>query len=467
MKTRIVFFVTCILFICLTPQTGQTCTSFCLDNGEQPIYGKSFDNPTVSDALIVVNKRNVLKTALIDPEDDGEPASWVSKYGSITFNFLGREFPITGMNDAGLVVDALTFYIAEYPMADSRPYVNGMQWVQYQLDNFGTVQEVITNDLQLRITFTSGAHPCFYLVCDRTGRCAVIEFIEGKMVYYTDENMPVNVLSGPGVFDYAKFVEFWEEGELPTPDSFDSVHRFSVAADMVKDYDPITSGPAVDYAFDILSNLEMWLYERPITRWRIVYDITNLTIYYHTIENQQTRHFDFNSFGSSCKTPVKVLDIKEDLSGDVSNDFIDYTYEINRDMIKKAIPDISDEDLDAFANHPETTICTELDCFITTAAYGSPIEPQVKVLREFRDRFLLDNTMGKTFVKLYNTHSPPLTDFIARHDNLRKVVRLGLLPMVSMSWVVLKLGLATTLLLIFLLMVSIKAAMVVVHKEVA
>jgi len=125
------------------------------------------------------------------------------------------------------------------------------------------------------------------------------------------------------------------------------------------------------------------------------------------------------------------------------------------------------EDDPALAHYPETTVCTELDCFIATAAYGSPIEPQIKVLREFRDRFLLDNTIGKTFVKLYNTHSPPLADFIARHDNLRKVVRLGLLPMVSMSWVVLKLGLAPTLLLIFLLMVSIRAAMVVVHKEVA
>jgi hypothetical protein len=59
-------------------------------------------------------------------------------------------------------------------------------------------------------------------------------------------------------------------------------------------------------------------------------------------------------------------------------------------------------------------------CFIATAAYGSTIEPHVKVLRQFRDRFLLNNTVGKTFVRLYYTYSPPLAKFISGHKNLRE-----------------------------------------------
>jgi len=79
-------------------------------------------------------------------------------------------------------------------------------------------------------------------------------------------------------------------------------------------------------------------------------------------------------------------------------------------------------------------------CFIATAAYGSYMEPHVMVLRDFRDRFLLTNSVGKAFVDLYYTYSPPVADFIANHDNLRAVVRWSLLPIVGVSWMALHLG---------------------------
>jgi hypothetical protein len=83
------------------------------------------------------------------------------------------------------------------------------------------------------------------------------------------------------------------------------------------------------------------------------------------------------------------------------------------------------------------------------------MEPNVKVLREFRDSFLLNNSIGKAFVQLYYTYSPPIADFIAKHANLREITRLSLLPIVGMSWVALKLGLFFTLVMTFLLIFGI------------
>jgi hypothetical protein len=79
-------------------------------------------------------------------------------------------------------------------------------------------------------------------------------------------------------------------------------------------------------------------------------------------------------------------------------------------------------------------------CFIATAAYGSLMEPHVKILRAFRDQFMFGNTAGKVFIRLYYKYSPAIADFIAKHNSLRAMVRISLLPVVGVSWIALKIG---------------------------
>ena len=90
-------------------------------------------------------------------------------------------------------------------------------------------------------------------------------------------------------------------------------------------------------------------------------------------------------------------------------------------------------------------------CFITTAAYGSLLAPHLQILREFRDRFLLESSIGKAFVNFYYKYSPPIADFIAKQGIFRAVVRLSLFPLMGMSWLALKIGLlpATIALMFF------------------
>jgi hypothetical protein len=64
-------------------------------------------------------------------------------------------------------------------------------------------------------------------------------------------------------------------------------------------------------------------------------------------------------------------------------------------------------------------------CSIATAAYGTDTAKELDILREFRDVVLLPNSLGAKFVSLYYKTSPPMANFISRHEVLRKVVRLG------------------------------------------
>lgn len=93
-------------------------------------------------------------------------------------------------------------------------------------------------------------------------------------------------------------------------------------------------------------------------------------------------------------------------------------------------------------------------CFIATAAYGSRMAREVRILAQFRDNFLLTNAAGRILVKYYYEVSPPLTEFIAKHDTLRAVVRWSLLPLVGVSWLALKLGPTATLVLLVLVLMS-------------
>lgn len=76
-------------------------------------------------------------------------------------------------------------------------------------------------------------------------------------------------------------------------------------------------------------------------------------------------------------------------------------------------------------------------CFIATAAFGSQLESNVVMLQQFRDAFLLTNTPGKHFVRLYYRHSPPIADFIREHDWLRGVVKVLLYPLIGFSFLML------------------------------
>ena len=69
------------------------------------------------------------------------------------------------------------------------------------------------------------------------------------------------------------------------------------------------------------------------------------------------------------------------------------------------------------------------DCFIATAAFGSPTAHEVHLLREFRDRHLLLRPSGRAFVDIYYAVSPSIARYIRHNKHAKRLVRFLLCPL--------------------------------------
>jgi squalene-hopene/tetraprenyl-beta-curcumene cyclase len=95
------------------------------------------------------------------------------------------------------------------------------------------------------------------------------------------------------------------------------------------------------------------------------------------------------------------------------------------------------QDIDYFAesseNDPSPDTNDPMRCYIATAAFGSKMTGKIGVLREFRDSHLMTYKRGRNFVNAYYRYSPPIADYIARHEWLRNLVRTLTLPVIGFA----------------------------------
>jgi hypothetical protein len=81
---------------------------------------------------------------------------------------------------------------------------------------------------------------------------------------------------------------------------------------------------------------------------------------------------------------------------------------------------------------PTREFATVTPCFVATAAYGTPLAEEIGVLRRFRDRHMVNNALGRSFVDAYYTVGPKLASIIHDDDGLRAASRALLTPLVAL-----------------------------------
>lgn len=351
------------------------CTTFILRSQNHLYLGRNLDWISGT-GLIMTNSKNMVKTALVDSGE--KPAKWISRYGSLTFNQVGRELPFGGMNEAGLVVEHMSLEKTKYPDRDERCAIKACQWIQYQLDNCATVEEVIESDKAIRIT--DAASKFHFLICDRSGHTAAIEFLDGKMVYYSGRELAIEALANSTFNESMQCINNYKKsGSYAQIESDRSLFNFATAAQMISQEDSLADHSPVSYGFNILKSVSQGIG----TKWSIVYDITEMKVYVKVFETpviagpnkifrktpgeSAIKIMEFGKFSFDCGQPCRVLDLETEKDGVVNPYFENYTTEVNKQFIVKAFTfykgwwetenGLTDEQMDYLAKYPESFKC--------------------------------------------------------------------------------------------------------------
>ena len=316
-----------------TEAKAHSCSTFLFENGPSLFVGHNLDDYIDVPGLVVVNKRGIKKSNIGWGElvsglsETAKRLYWTSKYGSITYTARGRECIDGGLNEAGLYIGEMTLLETQYPQDDSRPKIYQVLWMQYVLDSFETVPEVLAHLDEFEIDDTCRWH---FFICDRDGNAATIEFLDQKPVIHTGPDLIAKLLCNDTYQNELQRLKKYQGfgGDRPL-DQEDGDMRFVWGAAMLTNGVQTGQTP-LEYAIDILTRIR-----GESNRWGIIYDIPLRRIYFRTNEAREFRYVDFSAFDFSPDAPSLILDINEELQGDVTSYFKPYSDSINKEYIAK------------------------------------------------------------------------------------------------------------------------------------
>ena len=339
----------------LVSNTAFACTGFSLQQFGRSYVAKNFDRP-LEIGKMLVNARGVSKVAFKSPFWPQESARWISKFGSVTLNQAGINFPFSGMNEKGLVVEVLSFKDSILPKGSKLPVVSEAEWTQYILDTSSTLAEEEANAQKIQIqVLIKGLH---YLVCDQLKQCAVFEYTNGDLAVYKFKKGEIPVVANTRFPDQLKLQELQDanmEGfykaleKIPkalnpssaetssdtpvplTPEEIEKqkqidqelagqvdpkiiealrdedLRRPLIARARILDRYAKYSNP-VKFSMDLLEEVKLW-----DTRWNTVYSPADSTLWFRMFSNRNKVVIGTKRFNYSCRGDglPKGLDLSE------------------------------------------------------------------------------------------------------------------------------------------------------------
>lgn len=288
------------LFIVLIIPGAYPCSSFVLKNGKTILLGKNFDW-TFDKGHVIKNLRHIKKFAYFT--HTGQPATWVSKYGSITFNQNGKEMPYGGMNEKGLVVEMLWLDETKFNITENKEYVNELEWIQYQLDNFETIEEVTAAINQLKVYPIKGK--IHYILADKNGKSIIVEYLDGQPIVFEREANTCQAITNKTVAYSAKYID--NLNGIPKRNTSETF-RYHQLEKQIKSL-KTASDFSEKTAFQMLEHVAIKKGSFK-TVWSIVYDIRNERITFFTHSNIKKKIINLQNL--NFNNEVSYFDLNQD-----------------------------------------------------------------------------------------------------------------------------------------------------------
>jgi penicillin V acylase-like amidase (Ntn superfamily) len=317
--------------LALPARPAQPCSTFALERAG--VVGHSFDFRAGS-GLLVVNKRNVAKQALLRPRDKGKPHRWTSVYGSVTFNMVSRELPLGGINERGLVVQQMWFQKTKHaPLLANRPTINELQLIQLLLDRSATTEQALALARQLQLA--RGYAKLHYLICDRSGRCATLEYLGGKAVVHQGKRLRLPILTNSSYSaSLAALRDHQAKGVKAAPRGHASLARFIRLASLLKRRRTrLETKASVKSTFALLDQVKH-RYKRGPTQWQVVYQMKQGVVHFRNAGERAATRIALSALDFSCGKPTLVMDLRGDVTGDKRRVLRAYRFEHNAKLLQ-------------------------------------------------------------------------------------------------------------------------------------
>ena len=314
------------------------CSIIIFGDANKKYLAENYDY-TLDHGLVAINVKGTHKST--PQQGNRDSLNWMVKYGSITFNQFSLELPVSGMNDVGLTVTLLWHEEGDFGNDSQAYYLNPLQWIQYQLDNFQNVSEVLEGLKKVRPE--RGPIPLHFAVLDAMGNSLLIEFIKGKTVLHKNTDYPIMTNNSYATCLVAAQKAFSEKALMKT----DSIGRFNHLYQQALTLD---KQPSSKTGFNLLDSVSQtpdtdknfpWGSEQntqTITAWSIVFDPVDQSIFLKTHKNTAIRQFDLKVINFEAESHYRVMDIHEGGAGFATNFFSPYTKEKNRQLLQLSAP---------------------------------------------------------------------------------------------------------------------------------